>query len=82
MTAPDRCEARADRGACVAGCAVRVRCEDDGLQSVCQREAKCNAYGKMDNMAAVEEQLGPAMKRKCLDKCRCATINCWGILWF
>ena len=61
---------------------LRVRCEDEGLQTACAREATCNAFGRMDNLGKVKEMLGAGMLRKCLDLCRCATITCWGILWF
>ena len=61
---------------------LRVRCEDEGLQATCGRETICNRFGRMDNLDALEKSLGAPMKRKCLDMCRCATITCWGMLWF
>ena len=61
---------------------LRVRCEDEGLQTTCARETVCDPFGRMDNLAALEKSLGAPMKRKCLDMCRCAAVTCWGMLWF
>ena len=46
-----------------------------------QGAAATNAFGRMDNLDKLQETLGLALKRNCLDLCRCATVTCWGLLW-
>ena len=61
---------------------LRIRCGDEGLQTMCSHYGKCSAYGEVTYNKTARASLGQPSTVKCIQACYCQPVLCWGLLWF
>ena len=61
---------------------LRIRCGDEGLQTMCGHYGKCSGFGEVTYNKTSREALGFSSTVKCIQNCYCQPVLCWGLLWF